>query len=430
VFFSRRVRWGVPAGMALGLALVVVAFMTAWPGWAGRAASASFHPKSHLPFSQPKEVHSHDGVLAVTLVAEERTVQVSGDSVLARVYNGAMTGPTLVVKPGDTMRITLVNHLSEDTNLHFHGLHVSPSGIADNVFRDVPPGKTAKYVVHVPDDEPEGLYWYHSHMHHESEEQVFGGLSGLLVVDGITDLLPKPLRHVTQRLFALRDIQVQGDAVKSQDIDYTKPTTRLVNNLVDPNLTIRPGETQLWRFANIGADVFYKLSLPGVTFHVVAEDGRPVWQVWDSKTLVLPPGKRYEVLVQGPKAGTYQLKTLRYDDGFATFPTRILATVTSTGSSVHPAALPTALVSRAEDLTDAKIAKSRKEVFAVRGSFTINGKTYDPNRIDAVAHLGTVEQWTLVNTSFEQHPFHIHTDYFQVMSVNGTPYHANGLQAP
>src|SRR6266567_6035546 len=129
----------MPAGVALGLALVVVAFMTAWPGWAGRAASASFHAKIHLPFSQPKEVHSHDGVLAVTLVAEERTVQVSGDSVLARVYNGAMTGPTLVVKPGDTMRVTLVNHVSEDTNLHFHGLHVSPSGIADNVFRDVQP---------------------------------------------------------------------------------------------------------------------------------------------------------------------------------------------------------------------------------------------------------------------------------------------------
>ena len=46
-----------------------------------------------------------------------------------------MTGSTLVVKPGDTMRVTLVNHLSEDTNLHFHGLHVSPSGIADSADR-------------------------------------------------------------------------------------------------------------------------------------------------------------------------------------------------------------------------------------------------------------------------------------------------------
>jgi suppressor of ftsI len=229
----------------------------------------------------------------------------------------------------------------------------------------------------------------------------------------------------------LRDIQVQGDAVKSRNINYAAPTTRLVNNLVDPSLSIRPGETQLWRFANIGANVFYELSLPGVTFHVVAEDGRPVWQVWDAKTLVLPPGKRYEVLVQGPKAGTYPLRTLRYSDGAVVFPTRTLATVTSTGSPVQPAALPTTMVPPEEDLSNAKIARSRTEVFAIPGfggGFTINGKTFNPNRVDVTAHLGTVEQWTLVNTSFEQYPFHIHTDYFQVMSLNGKPYDAHGLQ--
>ena len=48
---------------------------------------AVFHPKTHLPFSQPKQAKSYGGVLNVTLVAEERMVQVSGDSVLARVYN-------------------------------------------------------------------------------------------------------------------------------------------------------------------------------------------------------------------------------------------------------------------------------------------------------------------------------------------------------
>ena len=109
-----------------------------------------------------------------------------------------------------------------------------------------------------------------------------------------------------------------------------------------------------------------------------------------------------------------------------TFPTRTLATVTSTGSAEQPAALPMALVSRADDLSGAKIAKTRKEVFGI--GFTINGKHFKPGRIDATAHLGTVEQWTLVNTSYEQHPFHTHTDYFQVMSVNGTPYDANSLQ--
>src|SRR2546423_1426931 len=155
------------------------------------------------------------------------------------------------------MRITLVNKLSEETNLHFHGLHVSPSGAADNVFIHVEPGHSFTYVVHIPSDEPTGLYWYHSHMHRLSEEQVFGGLSGMLVVDGITRLLPKPLRGITHRELALRDLQVKNGAI-SQAQNPNERSLRFVNSLLDPALTIRPGETQLWSIANIGANTFYK----------------------------------------------------------------------------------------------------------------------------------------------------------------------------
>ena len=42
--------------------------------------------------------------------------------------------------------------------------------------------------------------------------------------------------------------------------------------------------------------------------------------------------------------------------------------------------------------------------------------------------LGTVEEWTLTNTSDEQHPFHIHVNDFQVISIGGKPYDAHGLQ--
>ncbi len=42
--------------------------------------------------------------------------------------------------------------------------------------------------------------------------------------------------------------------------------------------------------------------------------------------------------------------------------------------------------------------------------------------------LDTVEEWTLINKSTEDHPFHIHVNDFQVISVNGKPFHADGLQ--
>ena len=46
------------------------------------------------------------------------------------------------------------------------------------------------------------------------------------------------------------------------------------------SLSIAPGETQLWRLANIGADIWYELRLEGHEFLVVGEDGNPVWQSW------------------------------------------------------------------------------------------------------------------------------------------------------
>ena len=62
----------------------------------------------------------------------------------------------------------------------------------------------------------------------------------------------------------------------------------------------------------------------------------------------------------------------------------------------------------------------------------INNRTFDPNRIDQKVKLGTVEEWKLVNLDDAEsgniHPFHIHVNDFQVMSVNGKPYHARGLQ--
>ena len=50
------------------------------------------------------------------------------------------------------------------------------------------------------------------------------------------------------------------------------------------------------------------------------------------------------------------------------------------------------------------------------------------NRVDQLVALGTTEEWTVRNTSAEQHPFHIHQDDFQVVSVNGEPYAAHSEQ--
>ena len=208
------------------------------------------------------------------------------------------------------------------------------------------------------------------------------------------------------------------------------PTTRTVNGQINPSLTMAPGETQLWRLANVGAELFYQLRLDGHAFHVVAEDGNPVWDVRTADALVLPPGKRFDVLVQAGEAGAYAFETITYDQGNHVYPEVQLATLTIEGDAQPPASLP-ASVAPDRDLDSAEIATTRDIFFNDVDDdpiFEINGQQFDPNRIDEVVQLGTVEEWTIRNVTAEQHPFHIHVNDFQVVSVNGQPYNAANLQ--
>jgi FtsP/CotA-like multicopper oxidase with cupredoxin domain len=400
------------------------------------AQAKAWTPRRGQPLSEPVQLHSRHGVLKVDLRAARGVIEVSGSRIEAQPFNGQIVGPTLHVRPGDTIEATIHNATDEDTNIHYHGLHVDPTGISDNVFRTFKPGQTVRSVVHLPLDHSPGTYWYHVHLHGLTESQVMGGLSGLLVVEGLQRVLPRPLRGIEQRQLAIRDLQESDGAVVTNDadIDPTKPTTRLVNGLLRPRLTIRSGETQLWRIANIGSDLFYDVSLAGHRLTVVAEDGSPVWSVRHHRHLVLPPGKRFDVLVQGGAPGSYAFKTLRYDEGFQALPTTELARVTVTGPKAQAALpLPRTLRTPAARLDHVRIAKRRRFAFSLDtsdGGFKalINGRQFNPDVTNVAPTLGTVEQWTLTNSSDEDHPFHIHVNDFQVMSVNGKPYHARGLQ--
>src|SRR5438270_8912113 len=139
---------------------------------------------------EPPVISSQDGMLRTTLTVAEQNVPAGDQTVLGRVYNNSFVGPTLRVRPGDQVDLTLANCLTETTNLHFHGMHVTPKEFGDDIFREIDPGQTAGYQFRIPPNEPTGTFWYHSHLHGRVASQVFGGLSGLIVVEGLRDLLP------------------------------------------------------------------------------------------------------------------------------------------------------------------------------------------------------------------------------------------------
>ena len=170
----------------------------------GSAVPTTFPAEQGQPFAEPPELRARRGVLRARLRVAETRFTVAGRRLLGKSYNGSFIGPTLRVRPGDRIEFDLVNRLDEPTNIHFHGFHVSPAGISDNVLRTIRARTTGKVVVRTPRDMAPGTYWYHSHLHGDSEEQVMDGLSGVVVVDGLTDRLPRSSRRVASRTFAPR----------------------------------------------------------------------------------------------------------------------------------------------------------------------------------------------------------------------------------
>jgi suppressor of ftsI len=384
---------------------------------------ATFPTEQRLPFQPPVEVQSANGLLRTAFTVEPTAFSVAGTKIKGYAFRGQYIGPTLRVHPGDTIRIDLTNGLGQPTNLHGHGMFISPLGISDNVLRVMKSDTFNHIEWKLPPDIEPGTYWYHTHLHGLVEKQVFSGLSGVLVVDGLEDLLPPELQSVQQQVVALKDLQVKNGAIVNTNIDSNAPTTRTVNGQVDPVLTAQTNQTQMLRLANIGADIWYRLQLSGTQFRVIAEDANPVAQVWTADELVLPPGKRFDVLVRWPKPGTQTLKTLPYSTGpdGDNYPERRLMTVQVQGDAVPDVAWPTSVAPPSPLATD-HVDRTRNLVFSENpktNQFYINGKQFDATHVNFVAKLGTTEEWIIKNVSREEHPFHNHVNDFLVMAVNG-----------
>ena len=274
------------------------------------------------------------------------------------------------------------------------------------------------------------MLWYHPHVADYVESQVFAGMAGALIVEGILDPFPQ-LQGIKEQVMLLKDFQesdgqILGGGGLVGVIDSNAGTTRTLNGKVNPTLRIHPGETQFWRIGNFSADIYYRIKLDGHTLYELARDGNRHNQLVPFEEIVMPPGSRNEVLVQGGAPGIYQFRTLYYNQGADgdQYPEVTLGTLDLRRFCPEtPLALPTKEQFPAvQDLRTQPIAQKRTMVFSENpdtGQFYINGLQFDANRIDVQPTLGTVEEWTIQNVANEEHVFHIHQLDFQVTERNG-----------
>jgi FtsP/CotA-like multicopper oxidase with cupredoxin domain len=396
------------AGLAAGAAVVRS------PTAAGRERTA---------LAAPPEIRSENGVLEAVLTAAAGTVRLGDVTFGGLLYDGSYLPPLLRARLGDTLRIRFRNALLDDpSNLHFHGMSVSPQGQGDNVFVHVHPGGTFNYEVQIParGRQGPGLFWYHPHAHGVVDKQIMGGMSGGLVVEGSDKLYPF-LKDLPERFLFLKQAQVGDRELLS------------INGQLDPVVEIRPGEMQLWRIANISAELFARLRIDAMPLYVLATDGHPLPRPSRRTELFLGPGERVDAIVVGPSSGEYALHTVSFQNEAwkEPAPSVRLATIRSRGTNAsranaeaHVLHQRLAQPSWTDEVRSAPIARRRSLTYSRtedRKAFMINGRVIDEQRVDATVRLGDTEEWTIVNTDRQYHSFHIHQTPFLVTEVNGAP---------
>jgi FtsP/CotA-like multicopper oxidase with cupredoxin domain len=435
MFRVHRWLWAAPAVAAAAGAVVAAAVAAALApaGPAAPSAPAAYDPHSSAtapcgtgtppPGQFPADLRAPPG--GITL-----TVKQDG-SRLCYVTNGIAEAPVIRVRQGDDLEIRLRNEITDPgaidavmgagelkipnpavpsepgfypvipgmthhatgaTNLHVHGFAVPPVPPQDDVMTvctDPAVGSAScrqrefTYHYHLPKDMPEGLYWYHPHVHGEVQAQLLMGLSGAIVVEGSEDDARRTA-GISERVLIVRQMQ-DVDAGKPQDASITaapagppQPEPPMAAIAVDtahellcaPNsgideislngapvplgeapdaalaqLSIPAGTKQLWRVLNAATDAFLDLALVDesgklLPFEIVARDGAPLTDDAGQRLhpppttepQLVPPSGRVELLVSAPPLGTKAYFITRaVDTGCAgdRVPERRLAVVTA-----------------------------------------------------------------------------------------------------
>lgn len=381
------------------------------------------------PEPGPAELRSSDGLLRATLVVRPELIAHGAGSRWALTVNGRTPGPTLRLRPGDRLQLTIDNQTGHSTNLHTHGLRVSPEGNSDNPFIEIKDGERFEYDIQLPRDHPGGTFWYHPHLHHHVAEQLFAGFFGPIVVEDDVDALPA-LATARDRLVLLHDTRIgstEAAVIGASPMDQRmgRQGEVLVNGERQPVFRAEAGRLERWRVLNASSSRFYRLTLDAHPFHVIATDAGRLAAPREAAELALVPGERLELLVQPKTAGAYSLRTLATSrgsmgmaGGAITTPESQLATFEVAGSA-SPASLPATLAAL-EDLRTLPQPRTREVVFSMQGqmggaAFLIDGKSFSGDRVDIRLAAGTVEDWIVRNTSPMDHPFHLHVWPFQLM---------------
>merc|ERR1712216_379578 len=303
------------------------------------------------PCALPEERSSRNGLLETTMTVKLCEFKGEGISFLTRSYDGQVPGPTFKVKPGDLLRVTLRNELGSDdavegvpntTNLHPHGMHLSP--LEDDVFINVSSRGVHTYEFHLPNDHMQGTFYYHPHRLPGDLIQALGGMGGMIVVED-KSTWPHEVQEMQQETLVLQKWlwcrnasdpcgwNARGHVMHSnhywfpgsnalvgntpvpavtapqdwQDVDYLT-----VSGVYQPKVKLQPGEYRYMRLLNAAVDMQLRVQLQKpCRMWLLATDGTylDAPRAATNNSVVLSIADRVDVAVMCPSIGTFTLSS-------------------------------------------------------------------------------------------------------------------------
>lgn len=339
-----------------------------------------------------------------------------------------------------------------NTNMHFHGSHVSP--FQDDVLRYVNPTYSSYYTYDL-DNHQAGTFWYHPHVHGSTAIQVASGMSGVIIVeeDNLDEYPALKAASDPSRERVMVFDQLQYDTINGELTDFEMLTLMggfngsqiagargtVINGRIKPQVAMQAGEVARWRLLHKGFHDNLALRFPDeVEVYQIAVDGIMFDEPRPITSLHMAPGNRSDILVKVPletEEAELQIKSVSYIPACEYFPgdddctagapedAEGMLSIKVSGKMDQDMGIPASLPTRAEelqkDIDASEITNTRNTDFTISGGvFMVNGEAFDGNRIDNKPIVETKEQWNVSGTG---HPYHIHINPFQVVEFAGRP---------
>jgi len=428
-----------------------------------------------LPVMIDEDGNLNDGKATYTLNANQNvdvTINTPNRSWVTPMwrYNNNPLPLVIRVNRGDDMTLKFNNQLASDSTIHWHGFKI-PADMDGGPDYPVKPNGSKIYSFKM--NQPASSLWFHPHPDMQTGKQVYMGLAGVYIIEDdiskeleASNQLPSGDKDVVLLVQDRRfDIEANGKRELlymngDMDSDGMLGNVVLVNGSAYPKLEVSTSKYR-FRLYNVSNAKNYDFAFSdGREFTIVATDGGLLKNPVKVNHIMLGAAERVEIIadfskesvgskiefisrafqddnmnmgngmgggnnnnnnmdnqVGGRSPNGTEVSVMRFD----------VTTVENDNIVIYNTIPQRAEITNRIDMSSANNIGNERQfnmTMSMGGgamTFVINGKAFDPTRVDEYVQANSTEIWNLTNNSPMAHPFHAHAIQWQILSRNGVP---------